>query len=60
MSTSASGALSRSYHTIVVTGGLGGLIAPHARSVHHYEPWLTLHGLRLLFWRNCDESGVQG
>ncbi len=46
--------------TVVVTGGLGGLIAPHARSVHHYEPWLTLHGLRLLFWRNCDESGVQG
>jgi type III pantothenate kinase len=42
--------------TVIATGGLGGLIAPHAQSIAHYEPWLTLHGLRLLFWRNREES----
>lgn len=39
---------------VIATGGLGGLIAPHAASIAHYEPWLTLHGLRLLFDRNSD------
>lgn len=42
--------------TVVATGGLGGLIAPHASSIAHYEPWLTLHGLRLLFARNHEEN----
>lgn len=42
--------------SVIATGGLGGLIAPHAPSVDHYEPWLTLHGLRLLFARNYEES----
>jgi type III pantothenate kinase len=42
--------------TVIATGGLGELIVPHALSVHCYEPWLTLHGLRLLFWRNQEES----
>ncbi len=42
--------------TVIATGGLGGLIAPHAPSVSAYEPWLTLHGLRLIYARNHDES----
>jgi type III pantothenate kinase len=38
--------------TVVATGGLADLIAPHARTVQHYEPWLTLYGLRIIFERN--------
>jgi type III pantothenate kinase len=37
---------------VVATGGLADLIAPHARTVQHYEPWLTLYGLRIIFERN--------
>jgi type III pantothenate kinase len=37
---------------VIATGGLADLIAPHARSVQHYEPWLTLYGLRIIFERN--------
>lgn len=39
--------------TVVVTGGLGGLVAPYLRRSVHYEPWLTLHGLRLLYSLNA-------
>ncbi|MCU1489789.1 MAG: pantothenate kinase, type [Acidimicrobiaceae bacterium] len=39
--------------TVLATGGLGGLVVPHARRVSHYEPWLTLHGLRLLYELNA-------
>jgi type III pantothenate kinase len=38
--------------TIVATGGLAGLIAPHTRCIQHHEPWLTLHGLRLVYEKN--------
>ncbi len=38
--------------TIVATGGLASLIAPHTETVEHHEPWLTLHGLRLVYARN--------
>ena len=34
------------------TTGLADLISPHARTVQHYEPWLTLYGLRIIFERN--------
>jgi len=37
---------------VVATGGLADLIAPHARTVQHYDPWLTLYGLRIIFERN--------
>ena len=37
---------------VIATGGLAGLIAPHTASVRHVEPWLTLHGLRIIFERN--------
>ena len=38
--------------TVVATGGLAGLIAPYAKTVQHVEPWLTLHGLRIVHERN--------
>lgn len=38
--------------TVVATGGLGALMAPYCTRVEHHEPWLTLHGLRVVFERN--------
>jgi type III pantothenate kinase len=38
--------------TVVATGGLSELIAPHAETVDHVEPWLTIHGLRIVFERH--------
>jgi type III pantothenate kinase len=37
---------------VVATGGLAELIAPYTSSIKHVEPWLTLHGLRLVWARN--------
>jgi type III pantothenate kinase len=39
--------------TVVATGGLAALIAPYTRSIQHLEPWITLHGLRLIYSRNA-------
>jgi len=38
--------------TVVLTGGLSALIAPYTTSTDFLEPWLTLHGLRLVYERN--------
>ncbi len=38
--------------TVVATGGLSSLIAPYAATIEHVEPWLTLHGLRIVYERN--------
>jgi type III pantothenate kinase len=38
--------------TIVATGGLADLIAPHSERIQHTEPGLTLHGLRLVYEKN--------
>jgi len=38
--------------TVIATGGLADLIAPVAESIEHTEPWLTLHGLRLIWEKN--------
>ena len=38
--------------TVVSTGGLSGLIAPLSTTIQHQEPWITLHGLRIIFERN--------
>lgn len=43
--------------TIVATGGLAELIVPYTTKVAHHEPWLTLHGLRLIFERNAPGTG---
>jgi type III pantothenate kinase len=40
--------------TVVATGGLAGLIAPLTKSIDHHDPWLTLHGLRIIYDRNAD------
>ena len=38
--------------TVIATGGMAALIAPHAPSIEAVEPMLTLEGLRLLHERN--------
>jgi type III pantothenate kinase len=40
--------------TVVGTGGLSPLIAPFTESIEHVEPWLTLHGLRLVHAMNAE------
>ena len=39
---------------VVATGGLAELIAPHAETIDHVNPLLTLEGLRLVWERNAD------
>ncbi|MHB8438881.1 MAG: type III pantothenate kinase [Acidimicrobiales bacterium] len=38
--------------TVIATGGLSEIVAEHSRTIEHREPWLTLHGLRLVYERN--------
>jgi type III pantothenate kinase len=40
--------------TVVATGGLAHLIAPVAATIEHVEPYLTLHGLRIVHRRNTE------
>lgn len=40
--------------TVVGTGGLASLISPHTACVQHIQPWLTLHGLRLVWRKNVE------
>jgi type III pantothenate kinase len=42
--------------TVIGTGGLASLIAPHTRHVRIIEPWLTLHGLRIVHERNHSKE----
>jgi type III pantothenate kinase len=42
--------------TVVATGGLSELIVPFTTMVDHVEPWLTLHGLRIVYERNVDAA----
>jgi type III pantothenate kinase len=37
---------------VVSTGGLSGLISHLSATIDHHEPWLTLHGLRLIYEKN--------
>lgn len=37
---------------VVATGGLAETIAPYTEAIEHVEPWLTLHGLRLIHGKN--------
>ena len=39
--------------TVVSTGGLADLISPLSKRIEHSEPWLTLHGLRLVYEKNA-------
>jgi len=38
--------------TVIATGGLAEPILAYSRTIQHYEPWLTLQGLRIVFERN--------
>jgi len=40
--------------TVIATGGLASLIAPYSATIQHIEPWLTLHGLRLVHAKNAS------
>jgi type III pantothenate kinase len=40
---------------VIATGGLAGAFAAHTELIHHVEPDLTLHGLRMLWQLNCGE-----
>jgi type III pantothenate kinase len=41
--------------TVVATGGLSELISPYSEEIEYVEPWLTLHGLRIIFERNSPK-----
>ena len=45
--------------TVVATGGLSELIVPHCEMVAHMEPWLTLHGLRIVYERNVGAADTR-
>ena len=38
--------------SVIATGGLAEPILAYSRTIQHYEPWLTLQGLRIVFERN--------
>ncbi|HTW07269.1 MAG TPA: type III pantothenate kinase [Acidimicrobiales bacterium] len=38
--------------TVVATGGLASVVLGSTAAIDHYEPWLTLHGLHLIYDRN--------
>ncbi len=44
--------------TVIGTGGLASLIAPHTKHVRIIEPWLTLHGLRIVHERNHQKEAT--
>ena len=42
--------------TVIATGGLAPVVIPHCTTVQHYEPWLTLEGLRLVYEKNAGDD----
>lgn len=39
---------------VIATGGLSTLIAPYSATIDQIEPWITLHGLRLVHAKNSE------
>lgn len=42
--------------TVVATGGLAHVVLGATAAIDHYEPWLTLYGLRTIFMRNRSDG----
>ena len=42
--------------TVVATGGLAPMVLPATKVIDHYEPWLTLYGLRTIYHRNRTDG----
>src|SRR5499427_8149042 len=42
--------------TVIATGGLAPLVIDEVKIIDHYEPWLTLTGLRLVYERNIADG----
>ena len=40
---------------VIATGGLAPVIIEHCKTIQHFEPMLTLNGLRLIFERNIAD-----
>lgn len=40
---------------VVATGGLAVVVQEHSRTIKHYDPWLTLVGLRIVYDRNAAD-----
>jgi type III pantothenate kinase len=45
--------------TVIATGGLAGAVLDACETVQHHEPWLTLHGLRIIWDRNRGSGGLK-
>ncbi|NNN19713.1 MAG: type III pantothenate kinase [Acidimicrobiaceae bacterium] len=43
--------------TVIATGGLSSLISRYCNEIDVVEPWLTLHGLRLIYEMNTPARG---
>jgi len=42
--------------TVVATGGLAPVVLGTTQAIDHHEPWLTLHGLRIIYHRNRTDA----
>jgi type III pantothenate kinase len=42
--------------TVIATGGLAGILLGVCETIERHEPWLTLHGLRIIYDRNVGAS----
>ncbi len=43
---------------VVATGGLASLVAPHSAVIEKVDPYLTLHGLRLVWEMSAPSPGI--
>lgn len=43
--------------TVIATGGLSAVISNYCKEIDYVEPWLTLHGLRLIYEMNIQMRG---
>ena len=50
-----SGEMGWSDFRVIGTGGLIEIIRPHTRIINHYESWLTLFGLQIIFQLNTGD-----